>query len=203
MFGLFKKSEGAMWLFVGLGNPGDEHARNRHNIGFMVADAIAARYDFPPFRSKFKGRYAEGVIAGEKVAILMPQAFMNNSGESVAPAAKFFKIPPGRVVVFYDELDLPPGKLRVKSGGGSGGHNGIKSIEAHLGTADFMRVRLGIGHPGDKARVTGYVLGDFAKADQKWLDIFIESIAKHCGLLAEEKESEFMTRVTEDTRDGI
>lgn len=189
-----------MWLFAGLGNPGDEYASNRHNIGFMAAQAIAKQHGAAPFRSKFKGQLSEATIAGEKTAILMPKTFMNNSGESVALAAKFFKIPPGRIFVFYDELDLPPGKIRVKKGGGAGGHNGIRSIESHLGSADFWRVRMGIGHPGDKDRVSGYVLSDFSKADQVWLKDLLAAVAKHCGLLVEGKDSEFMTRVVDDTK---
>ena len=189
-----------MWLFVGLGNPGDEYAGHRHNIGFMAAEAIAEQYDFSPFKAKFKGRIAEGRIAGEKVALLLPKTYMNNSGESVGPAAKFYKIPEERIVTFYDELDLPPGKIRVKKGGGSGGHNGIKSMEAHLPSTDFWRVRMGIGHPGDKDKVSGYVLSNFAKTDKKWLEPLIESMAKHCGLLVSGKDNEFMSRVVLDTK---
>ena len=202
MFRFLRKTENAMWLFAGLGNPGGEYAGNRHNIGFMAVQAIAEQYKAAAFRSKFKGHLSEVIIAGKKTAILMPKTFMNNSGESVAAAAKFFKIPPERIFVFYDELDLPPGKIRVKKGGGTGGHNGIRSIESHLGTADFWRVRMGIGHPGDKDKVSDYVLSDFAKADKQWVADLLAVVAKHCGLLVEGKDSEFMTRVVDDTKKG-
>jgi aminoacyl-tRNA hydrolase len=153
-----------MKLFVGLGNPGAQYARNRHNIGFMAADAIAARHGFGPWRGKFQGEIAEGRLGTEKVLMLKPGTFMNLSGDSVRAAAQFYKIPPEDIVAFHDELDLAPGRVRVKTGGGHAGHNGLRSIAAHMGP-DFVRVRLGIGHPGDKRQVTAYVLGDFAKAD--------------------------------------
>ena len=138
-----------MWLIVGLGNPGGSYARNRHNIGFMAADEIVRRHCFSPWRSKYQGQIAEGTIAGEKVLVLKPETYMNLSGQSVAAAARFHKIPNGNVIALHDEIDLPPGKVRVKKGGGAAGHNGLKSIDAHLGN-DYWRVRLGIGHPGDK-----------------------------------------------------
>lgn len=184
-----------MWMFVGLGNPGDEYSRNRHNVGFMAVDAIAARYGFPAFRKKFQGLLSEGVIGGEKVFLLKPQTFMNLSGESGAAAARFYKIPPDRIFVFHDELDLPACKLRIKKGGGNAGHNGLKSIDAHLGTADYHRVRIGIGHPGARDRVHDYVLGDFAKAEVPALDKLLASIADNAPLLVQEKSNEFMTRV--------
>src|SRR5438105_2120795 len=176
MFGFRKKkksSDGApgdAWLLAGLGNPGEEYSDNRHNIGFMAVDEIAARHKFPPYRRKFDGLFAEGAIAGQKVIILKPQTYMNVSGRSVRQAMKFFKVDPARIVVFHDELDLPPGKARAKQGGGNAGHNGLKSIDAHLGTADYWRVRLGIGHPGDRDKVHSHVLKDFAKADKTWLE---------------------------------
>ncbi len=190
-----------MWLFAGLGNPGDEHERNRHNIGFMAVDGIADEHGFPPFRAKFQGLLSEGRIGDEKIALLKPQTMMNNSGQSVAEAARFFKIEPDRIVIFYDELDLDPGKVRVRMGGGAAGHNGIKSVQSHLGTPEFWRVRLGIGHPGDKNRVSGYVLSDFSKAEQKWVEPLCWAIAKQCGLLLEGKDNDFMTRVAEDMKD--
>ncbi len=186
-----------MWMFAGLGNPGDEHARNRHNVGFMAVDAIAARHGFAPFRKKFQGLLSEGGIVGEKLLILKPQTFMNLSGESVAAAARFYKIPPERIFVFHDELDLPAFGLRIKQGGGNAGHNGLKSIDAHLGTADYHRVRIGIGHPGARERVHGHVLGDFARADAPALERLLESIADNAPLLVQGKSNEFMTRVAE------
>jgi PTH1 family peptidyl-tRNA hydrolase len=184
-----------MWLFAGLGNPGDEYARHRHNIGFMAVDRIADAYEFPAFKAKYSGLLSEGKIAGEKVAILKPQTFMNLSGRSVVKAAQFYKIEPAKIFVFHDELDLQPGQVRVKAGGGNAGHNGLESIEEQMGTADFKRVRLGIGHPGNKDRVHGYVLGNFAKTDKDWLEDFLTAIAKHAALLLT-KESDFMSKVT-------
>ena len=183
-----------MRMLVGLGNPGEKYAGNRHNIGFMAADEIHRRHSFSPWRKKFRAEVADGELAGEKVLLVKPQTMMNLSGESVGEAMRFYKMTTGDITVFYDELDLAPGKVRVKTGGGSGGHNGIKSIDAHCGK-DYARVRLGIGHPGDKARVTGHVLGDFAKADREWLDPLLEAIADHAGLLVSDDLSTFMNRV--------
>ena len=183
-----------MRMLVGLGNPGEKYAHNRHNIGFMAADEIHRRHSFSPWRKKFRAEVADGELAGEKVLLVKPQTMMNLSGESVGEAMRFYKLVPGDIAVFYDELDLAPGKVRVKTGGGSGGHNGIKSIDAHCGK-EYARVRLGIGHPGDKARVTGHVLGDFAKADHEWLDPLLGAIADHAGLLVSGEESTFMNRV--------
>jgi PTH1 family peptidyl-tRNA hydrolase len=183
-----------MLLFVGLGNPGAKYARNRHNIGFMAVDEIVRRHRFGPFRSRFRGLLAEGELAGRKVLALEPLTFMNRSGESVAAALRFYKIPAEDVVVFYDELDLAPGKVRVKQGGGSAGHNGIRSIDHHIGPS-YRRVRLGIGHPGDKHRVHGYVLHDFAKADRVWLDAVLDAMATEAPLLAAGDDSSFMSRV--------
>lgn len=184
-----------MWLFAGLGNPGDQYAGNRHNIGFMAADAIAARHRFPAFKSKFDGHISQGEIAGEKVLLLKPQTYMNESGVSVQKATSFYKIAPERIVVFYDELDLPPGKVRVKKGGGSGGHNGIKSIDTHLSSQEYWRVRLGIGHPGHKDRVSGYVLSDFPKNDREWVAQWMQVLAQEVPLLAHGKMSDFMTKI--------
>lgn len=185
-----------MQLFVGLGNPGAKYARNRHNIGFMAVDAIAEHHGFGPWRAKFRGRVSEGVIGNEKVLLLKPETFMNVSGESVAEAARFYKLSPGDVTVFHDELDLAPGKLRVKRGGGHAGHNGLRSIHAHLGP-DYARVRLGIGHPGHKDRVAGYVLQDFAKADADWLDDLMRGIADGAPWLAQGKPDRFQNAVAQ------
>lgn len=193
-----KKSDRQMWLFVGLGNPGAEYAGHRHNIGFMAVDEIARVYGFSAFRSKFQGEVSEGRIAGENVLLLKPQTFMNESGQSVGKAAKFYKIPPERIVVFHDELDLKPGEVRVKTGGGNAGHNGLKSIQAHLGTPDFVRVRLGIGHPGDKGRVSGYVLSDFTKAEREsWLTQIIPALADHANLIVSEGAEAYGRHVSE------
>lgn len=183
-----------MLLVVGLGNPGTEYARNRHNIGFMAADTLVRRHSFGPWRAKFQGEFAEGVVAGEKVLALKPMTYMNLSGQSVAQAARFLKIPVDDIVVIHDELDLPPGRLRVKRGGGAGGHNGLKSIDQHLG-ANYRRVRLGIGHPGDRDRVSGYVLHDFAKADQPWLDALVDAVADAFPMLVAGDDGGFMNRV--------
>ncbi len=183
-----------MRLIVGLGNPGGKYAGNRHNIGFMAIDAIADRVNAGPWKSKFKGEFAEATIAGEKTLLLKPQTMMNLSGESVGEAARFYKIAVDDIIVFYDELDLAPGKVRTKRGGGSGGHNGIKSIDAHCGT-NYLKVRLGIGHPGDKNLVTPHVLGDFAKDDRDWLDPLLEAIGEHIGLLVTGEDSTFMNRL--------
>jgi PTH1 family peptidyl-tRNA hydrolase len=188
-----------MRLLVGLGNPGAEYAGNRHNIGFMAVDAIAARHGLGPFRSKFQGALASGTVAGEKVLVLKPQTFMNLSGQAVGQAARFHKLEPADVVVFHDELDLAPGKMKIKTGGGAAGHNGLRSIDAHLGNA-YRRVRLGIGHPGDKARVHGYVLSDFAKADRDWLGPLLDALADHAPLLLQDRESDYMSKVAQATR---
>ena len=159
-----------MHLIVGLGNPGDKYSRNRHNIGFLAVEEIARRHSFPPFREKFKGLVSEGTIAGEKVLILKPQTWMNSSGESVEATLQFYKLAPTDVTVIYDEIDLIPGKSRIKRGGGNGGHNGLRSIDPRVGT-DYRRVRLGVGHPGHKDRVMPWVLGDFSKADLEfWMN---------------------------------
>jgi len=182
-------------LWVGLGNPEPGMARHRHNIGFMAIDRIAERHGFSPWRPRFKGLAAEGTIGIERVVALKPLTYMNASGESVQAAASFFKIPAAGITAFHDELDLAPGKVRVKSGGGAAGHNGLRSMDRMLGTQDYRRVRLGIGHPGDKDRVTGHVLGDFAKSDQSWLNALLDAVADGAPLLAAGKPEEFMTKV--------
>lgn len=189
-----------MWLLVGLGNPGDKYKNNRHNIGFMVIDAIADDVSAPAWRSKFSSQMAEARIGDEKVVLIKPQTFMNESGQGIGKAAKFYKIPPSKIIIFHDELDINPGKIRVKDGGGVAGHNGLKSARAHLGTADFKRVRLGIGHPGDKNRVSGYVLSDFAKSEQDWLERLIDAVPRHITMLLEDNADDFMTRVSEDIK---
>ncbi|MCB9958822.1 MAG: aminoacyl-tRNA hydrolase [Rhodospirillaceae bacterium] len=181
-------------MLVGLGNPGLGYARNRHNIGFMAVDAVAARYGFAAFRRKFDGEVADGTVDGCRVRLLKPQTYMNDSGRSVGAAVRFHKVPVDRVFVLHDELDLAPGKVRVKKGGGAGGHNGIRSIDDHIGP-DFWRVRLGIGHPGDKARVHGYVLQDFATAERDWLDALLEAVAEAVPLLVGGAPDKFMSRV--------
>ncbi|MDW8398521.1 MAG: aminoacyl-tRNA hydrolase [Acetobacteraceae bacterium] len=184
-----------MLLWVGLGNPGPEHARQRHNIGFMAVDAIARRHGFPLWRKRFKGEVSEGRIGGVPVLLLKPLTYMNASGESVQAAAAFHKIPPERVTAFHDELDLAPGRLRVKQGGGTAGHNGLRDIQRAFSTPGFQRVRIGIGHPGHKDRVTGHVLGNFAKEDAAWVARLLDAIAEAAPLLAEERPEAFMTRV--------
>lgn len=183
-----------MLLWVGLGNPGREHARQRHNIGFMALDAIARRHGFGPWRSRFKGEIADGSIAGQRITLLKPQTYMNASGQSVQPAAAFHKIPPADVWAFHDELDLAPGKVRVKRGGGAAGHNGLRDMQRAFGSPDFWRVRLGIGHPGIKERVHGHVLGDFAKVDT-WVEPLLDAVADAAPLLAQGRPEEFMTKV--------
>jgi len=183
-----------MLIIAGLGNPGAKYAGNRHNIGFMAVDEIVRRHGFSPWRKKFQGEVSEGLLGGESVLLMKPQTYMNESGRAVGEAMRFYNLGAQDIVVLYDELDLAPGKVRVKTGGGSGGHNGIKSIDAHCGK-DYRRVRLGIGHPGSKDRVTGYVLGDFAKADAEWLDPLIEAVGSHADLLAKGDDAGFMNKV--------
>lgn len=192
-----------MRLWVGLGNPEPGMARQRHNVGFMAIDAIARRHGFSPWRQRFKGLVAEGSVGGERVVALKPQTYMNGSGESVQPAAAFYKLSPERVTALHDELDLVAGKVRVKRGGGAAGHNGLRSMDRMLGTPEYWRVRIGIGHPGSKERVQGHVLGNFAKADEGWLSELLDALADAAPLLAADKPEEFMTRVallTQETR---
>ena len=201
MFSFLKRKKfDAMWLIVGLGNPGDKYKNNRHNVGFMVVDQIASDNMFPNFKSKFNGEISEGRIGGQKVALLKPQTFMNESGISVRKAAGFYKIPVENIIVFHDELDLVPSKIKIKQGGGSGGHNGIKSMDSHLGDNDYWRVRIGIGHPGDKNRVSGYVLNDFSKEEQKWLSEFIDVLSGNVEYLVQGNNNDYMTRVSESFR---
>lgn len=198
LFGfILPKEREPMLLIVGLGNPGSEYERNRHNIGFVAIDKIASDYNFSAFRSKYLGLYSEGRIGTTKVGLLKPQTFMNNSGQSVVAASKFYKIPTDKIIVFFDELDLEPNKVRVKNGGGNAGHNGLKSIQAHLGTPNFKRVRIGIGHPGDKKKVSNYVLGNFAKSDQDWLNPLIDALSSHVDLLVRGDEELYMTKVAD------
>jgi PTH1 family peptidyl-tRNA hydrolase len=182
-----------MLLFVGLGNPGPQYAGNRHNIGFMAVQAIAKRYDIAPWRRKFQGVAVEGTIATEKVLLLLPGTFMNESGRAVAEAAHFYKLEPGNVVVFHDEAELTPGKVRLKLGGGNAGHNGLRSITEHIGN-DYRRVRLGVGHPGNKDLMEAYVLQDFAKSERPWVEALCEIIADNAGLLIEGKDSTFQNK---------
>lgn len=183
-----------MLLIVGLGNPGRRYAGNRHNIGFMAADEIHRRQRFSAWRARFEGEISEGLLGGEKVFVLKPATFMNESGRSVGQALRFHKLGPADLVVIHDELDLPPGKIRVKTGGGHGGHNGLKSIESHIGK-EFRRIRIGIGHPGAKELVNGHVLHDFAKSDQDWIQPLLAAIADHSPLLAKGDDASFMNRV--------
>ncbi len=183
-----------MLLLVGLGNPGREYAGNRHNIGFMALDAIARACNAAPFRKKFQAETSEARIGVERTILLKPDTYMNESGRAVAEAARFHKIAPEEIIVLHDELDLAPGKLRVKTGGGNAGHNGLRSISAHMGN-DFKRVRLGIGHPGDKARVHAYVLSDFAKGERPWVETLCDAVARNIDLLARAEDSLFQTRI--------
>ena len=184
----------AMLLFVGLGNPGPQYVGNRHNIGFMAVQAVARRHDISPWRRKFQGLAVEGNIAGEKLVLLLPGTYMNDSGRAVQEAARFYKLDAGQVVVFHDEVELPPGKVRVKIGGGNAGHNGLRSISEHIGN-DYRRVRMGVGHPGDKSLMERYVLQDFARSEWPWVETLCEVIADHAGLLAEGKDASFQNKV--------
>jgi PTH1 family peptidyl-tRNA hydrolase len=188
-----------MRLVVGLGNPGARYARNRHNIGFMAIDAIARRHAFPAFRNRFKGEISEAPIAGMRRLLLKPQTFMNASGESVAEAARFFKIAPGDILVIHDEIDLRPGKLRVKRGGGNAGHNGLRSIDPMIGP-DYWRMRIGIGHPGIKELVQPYVLQNFSSEELTlWVEPLIAAVAETIGLLLEGAPDAFMSEVARRT----
>jgi len=183
-----------MRLFVGLGNPGSKYANNRHNIGFSIVDEIARRHGFAPWRRRFQGETSEGTLERERVVLLKPTTFMNESGRAVQEAANFFKLAAGEIIVFQDELELPPGKVRVKVGGGIAGHNGLRSISSHIGN-DYRRVRLGIGHPGVKELVHSHVLSDFAKSDRPWVEALCKAVADNAGLLTTERDSTFQNRV--------
>jgi len=183
-----------MLILAGLGNPGPKHEHQRHNIGFMAADALARRWSFPAFRSKFQGHASEGTIDGERVLLLKPQTYMNDSGRSIGEALKFYKAQPSEVVVFYDELDLAPGRFRMKTGGGAAGHNGVRSTIAHIGP-DFRRARLGIGHPGHKDRVLGHVLSDFHKVDQAWVKALTEAAADAAPFLVKGEDERYQAEV--------
>jgi len=186
-----------MRLLVGLGNPGPKYEANRHNIGFMAADLLVRRYDFGPWRARFQAQVAEGTLGGEKILVMKPTTFMNESGRAVGEALRFFKLAPEDVAVVYDELDLALGKLRVKRDGGHGGHNGLKSLDAHIGKA-YWRLRLGIGHPGEKEKVIGHVLGDFSKAERETLDQVLEAVVHHMPLLVAGNAPDFMSKAAQD-----
>ena len=184
-----------MKLIVGLGNPGAKYARNRHNIGFMAVDRIAGDHGFAPWRAKFQGQLTEGRLGTERVLLLKPETFMNLSGQSVGEAMRFYKLTPADITVIHDEIDLAPGKCRVKQGGGHAGHNGLRSIHAHIGDA-YGRVRLGVGHPGRKEAVPGYVLHAFPKADDEWLDDLLRGISDGAAALAADDSGRFMNAVS-------
>ncbi len=190
-----------MLLWVGLGNPEPGMARQRHNIGFMAIDRIAHRHGFSPWRQRFKGLVAEGNVGGVRVIGLKPLTYMNESGDSVQAASAFYKLPVEAITAFHDELDLNPGRVKVKRGGGAAGHNGLRSMDRMLGSQDYWRVRLGIGHPGHKDRVLGYVLGDFAKADQDWLATLLDAVADNAALLAGARPEDFMSKLALATGD--
>ena len=181
-------------LIAGLGNPGAEYARNRHNAGFMAVDTIHESYDFGPWRSRFQGHISEGTLGKRKTFLLKPATYMNDSGLSIGPAMRFFKLPLSALVVMHDEIDLAAAKLKVKTGGGDAGNNGARSITAALGP-DYRRVRIGIGHPGEKHRVHGHVLGNFSKADEEWLVPMLSAIADAAPLLARDDDVGFMSKV--------
>jgi peptidyl-tRNA hydrolase, PTH1 family len=183
-----------MLLLVGLGNPGERYAGNRHNIGFMALQAIAKRHDIGPWRRRFQGVACEGPLGGERTLLLLPGTFMNESGRAVAEAAHFYKLPLAGIAVFHDEIDLRPGKVRVKIGGGIAGHNGLRSISKHIGN-DYRRVRIGVGHPGDKDLVQHYVLSDFAKSEHGWVDALIGVLADNADLLARGEDASFQNKV--------
>jgi len=183
-----------MKLFVGLGNPGRDYAKHRHNVGFMAVEHIADQHSFGPWKDRFQGEVSDGRFDGERILLLKPQTYMNESGRSVAAAARYLKIAPCDVVVFYDEIDLTAGKLKVKIGGGNAGHNGLRSISQHFDN-DFQRIRIGVGHPGNKSQVANYVLSNFAKADLTWLEPMLDEIAKAAPLLAQDQSDRFLSDV--------
>ena len=183
-----------MLLFVGLGNPGARYAGNRHNIGFMAVEAIAKRHGFAPWRRRFHGVTTEGSLDGKKTLLLLPGTFMNESGRAVAEAANFYKIGLNEIVVLHDELELPPGKVRIKTGGGNAGHNGLRSVSECMGN-DYKRMRIGIGHSGNKDLVHSYVLSDFAKAERPWVETLCDAIADNAGILAHDQDSSFQNKI--------
>ena len=183
-----------MLLLVGLGNPGERYVGNRHNIGFMVVQAIAKRHGIGPWRRRFQGGACEGPIGGVRSLLLLPGTYMNESGRAVAEAMHFYKLTLGDVTVFHDEIDLPPGKVRIKVGGGIAGHNGLRSISEHVGN-DYRRVRIGVGHPGNKDLVQGYVLSDFAKSERPWVEALITILADDVELLVRGEDASFQNRV--------
>jgi PTH1 family peptidyl-tRNA hydrolase len=183
-----------MLLLVGLGNPGRAYAYNRHNIGFMAAEAIARKHGFSAPRARFQGSLREGTIGGERILLLEPQTYMNESGRAVGEAARFHKIPLAETVVFHDDLDLAPAKCRVKIGGGGAGHNGLRSITAHIGN-DYKRIRLGIGHPGDKSLVHSYVLSDFAKSEEPWVQALCEALADNAALIVKGDDATLQNKI--------
>src|SRR5215470_10787646 len=183
-----------MLLFVGLGNPGPQHVNNRHNIGFMAVQAIAKRHNLGPWRRRFQGVATEGTIGPERVLLLLPGTYMNESGRAVAEAVHFYKLGVDRVAVFHDEIDLAPGKVRVKTGGGVAGHNGLRSISAHIGN-DYRRIRIGVGHPGVKEIVYAYVLSDFAKSERAWVEALCAIVADNAELLVKGQDSSFQNKV--------
>ena len=183
-----------MHILVGQGNPDSKYLRNRHNLGFMVMDAIASDHGFGPWRSKFQSQVSEGKIGGEKILLMKPETFYNETGRAAQAALKFYKLEPEDVTIFHDEIDLAPGRLRVKRGGGHSGNNGIRSMIAHVG-ADVRRIRMGVGHPGDKSRVMPYVLSDFSKADEVWRDALIEACSRALPMLLSESDERYQTEV--------
>ncbi len=183
-----------MLLLVGLGNPGDQYVDNRHNVGFLAVEEIARKHGFGAWRRKFQAEIADGFLNGSKTLLMKPQTFMNNSGQAVGEAMRFYKMDPSSVIVIYDEIDLAPGKMKLKTGGGAAGHNGIRDIASHIGP-DFHRVRIGVGHPGDKAKVMKHVLSDFRAADDVWLDPMLEAIADAVPLLVAGEGPKFQSRV--------
>jgi PTH1 family peptidyl-tRNA hydrolase len=183
-----------MLLLVGLGNPGARYVGNRHNVGFMALEAIAKRHGIGPWRRRFQGVACEGPLGAKKTLLLLPGTFMNESGRAVAEAARFYKLTPGDISVFHDEIDLRPAKVRVKVGGGVAGHNGLRSITEHIGN-DYRRVRIGVGHPGDKDMVQHYVLSDFAKSERPWVEALIDILADNADLLARGEDASFQNKV--------
>ena len=185
-----------MWLIVGLGNPGDKYKNNRHNIGFMAVDSISSDISSSSFKAKFQGQLSEGRIGSDKIVLLKPSTYMNDSGRSVGAAAKFYKIAHENIIVIHDELDIDPLKVKVKKGGGAGGHNGLKSIDAHLGDKNYWRIRLGIGHPGDKNRVSGYVLNDFSKEEKPKFEDLIDDVSRYIDLMLKNDGAMFVNKLS-------